>query len=77
MDMEPTMDPFNKSKALVEITLSILLFSPELIIGVVRLVNGAWAQVKGKPNWQPQDAVEKDSLDCQVMGVSIAMGDPQ
>jgi len=46
--------------ALVEITLSILLFSPELIIGVVRLVNGAWAQVKGKPNWQPQDAVEKE-----------------
>ena len=45
---------------MVEITLSILLFSPELIIGVVRLVNGAWAQVKGKPNWQPQDAVEKD-----------------
>lgn len=46
--------------AMVEITLSILLFSPELIIGVVRLVNGAWAQVKGKPNWQPQDAVEKE-----------------
>lgn len=46
--------------ALVEISLSILLFSPELIIGVVRLVRGAWAQVKGKPNWQPQDAVEKE-----------------
>eukprot|EP00913_Durusdinium_trenchii_P009937 g9326.t1 len=30
--------------ALVEISLSILLFSPELIIGVVRLVRGAWAQ---------------------------------
>ncbi|CAK9089493.1 Peptidylprolyl isomerase [Durusdinium trenchii] len=48
--------------ALVEISLSILLFSPELIIGVVRLVRGAWAQVKGKPNWQPQDAEIQQNL---------------
>ncbi|CAE7227603.1 FKBP65 [Symbiodinium sp. KB8] len=31
--------------AIVEILLSILLFSPELIIGVVRLVRGSWAQL--------------------------------
>ncbi|CAE7619831.1 unnamed protein product, partial [Symbiodinium necroappetens] len=46
--------------AIVEILLSILLFSPELIIGVVRLVRGSWAQVTGTQNWQPQDAVEKE-----------------
>ncbi|CAE7681175.1 FKBP65, partial [Symbiodinium pilosum] len=46
--------------AVVEILLSILLFSPELIIGVVRLVRGSWAQVTGTQNWQPQDAVEKE-----------------
>jgi len=46
--------------ALVEILLSLLLFSPELIVGVIRLVRGAWAQVTGSASWQPQDSVEKE-----------------
>jgi hypothetical protein len=46
--------------SLVEIALSVLLFSPELIVGVFRLVRGAWAQVTGSAAWQPQDAVEKE-----------------
>lgn len=75
--------------AIVEITLSILLFSlgpralktwhgsgPELIVGVVRLVRGAWAQVKGKPNWQPQDAVEKDLSRVSRWSKRAAPGDP-
>lgn len=46
--------------SLIEIALSVLLFSPELVVGVVRLVRGAWAQITGSAAWQPQDAVEKE-----------------
>lgn len=46
--------------ALIEISFSLLLFSPELIIGVIRLFRGAWAQVTGTSSWQPQDAVERE-----------------
>jgi len=46
--------------AFVEIALSILLFSPELVLGVIRLVRGSWSQVSGQQNWTPQDAVERE-----------------
>eukprot|EP00441_Pelagodinium_beii_P045563 CAMPEP_0197624120 /NCGR_PEP_ID=MMETSP1338-20131121/3896_1 /TAXON_ID=43686 ORGANISM="Pelagodinium beii, Strain RCC1491" /NCGR_SAMPLE_ID=MMETSP1338 /ASSEMBLY_ACC=CAM_ASM_000754 /LENGTH=1112 /DNA_ID=CAMNT_0043194219 /DNA_START=135 /DNA_END=3470 /DNA_ORIENTATION=+ len=46
--------------ALIEIVLSLLLFSPELVLGVIRLVRGIWAQATGSASWQPQDEVEKE-----------------
>jgi len=46
--------------ALIEIILSVLLFSPELILGVIRLVRASWSQVTGSANWQPQEEVENE-----------------
>merc|ERR1712070_556955 len=46
--------------ALIEILLSLLLFSPELVLGVIRLVRGIWAQATGSATWKPQDEVEKE-----------------
>jgi len=46
--------------AVIEVVLSILLFSPELILGVIRMVRGVWAQATGSASWKPQDAVEKE-----------------
>lgn len=45
--------------AIIEIALSVVLFSPELIIGCIRMLRGMWSQVTGKQNWVPQDVVEK------------------
>eukprot|EP00930_Biecheleria_cincta_P034471 TRINITY_DN23825_c0_g1_i1.p1 TRINITY_DN23825_c0_g1~~TRINITY_DN23825_c0_g1_i1.p1 ORF type:complete len:1136 (-),score=191.46 TRINITY_DN23825_c0_g1_i1:236-3196(-) len=50
--------------ALIEVVLSILLFSPELILGVIRMVRGVWAQATGSASWKPQDAVEKEIEQC-------------
>eukprot|EP00928_Gymnodinium_smaydae_P019825 TRINITY_DN17635_c0_g2_i1.p1 TRINITY_DN17635_c0_g2~~TRINITY_DN17635_c0_g2_i1.p1 ORF type:complete len:1148 (-),score=208.64 TRINITY_DN17635_c0_g2_i1:45-3488(-) len=45
--------------ALVEVLMSLLLFSPEVIIGCIRLVKGMQAQITGRAGWVPQDVVEK------------------
>jgi len=50
--------------AIIEVVLSILLFSPELILGVIRMVRGVWAQATGSASWKPQDAVEKEIENC-------------
>ena len=39
---------------LLRILLSILLYSPELILGVLRMVRATWAQATGSANWKPQ-----------------------
>jgi len=46
--------------AIIEIVLSLLLFSPELVLGVIRLVKGILAQATGSATWKPQDEVEKE-----------------
>jgi hypothetical protein len=46
--------------AVIDVALSFLLYCPELILGVVRLAKGVWAQVTGSASWKPQDAVEKE-----------------
>ena len=46
--------------SVIEIILSILLYSPELILGVLRLVRATWAQTTGSANWKPQDTVERE-----------------
>ena len=38
----------------LRILLSILLYSPELILGVLRMVRATWAQTTGSANWKPQ-----------------------
>eukprot|EP00435_Cladocopium_sp_Y103_P001735 s1756_g1.t1 len=43
-----------------KILLSILLYSPELILGVLRMVRATWAQTTGSANWKPQDQVERE-----------------
>ena len=35
--------------------LSILLYSPELILGVLRVGRAVWAQSSGSANWKPQE----------------------
>lgn len=46
--------------SVIEIILSILLYSPELILGVLRMVRATWAQTTGSANWKPQDQVERE-----------------
>ncbi|CAE7555483.1 unnamed protein product [Symbiodinium natans] len=46
--------------SVIEIVLSILLYSPELILGVLRVVRAVWAQSSGSASWKPQDAVERE-----------------
>ncbi|CAE8619086.1 unnamed protein product, partial [Polarella glacialis] len=46
--------------AIIEILLSLFLFSPELVLGVIRIARGVWAQVTGCASWQPQDQVERE-----------------
>lgn len=46
--------------SVIEIILSILLYSPELILGVLRMVRATWAQATGSANWKPQDQVERE-----------------
>lgn len=46
--------------SVIEIVLSILLYSPELILGVLRVARAVWAQSSGSANWKPQDAVERE-----------------
>ncbi|CAJ1370608.1 unnamed protein product [Effrenium voratum] len=46
--------------SVIEIVLSIFLYSPELILGVLRLWRGVWAQASGSASWKPQDAVERE-----------------
>ncbi|CAE7335536.1 unnamed protein product, partial [Symbiodinium pilosum] len=46
--------------SVIEILLSILLYSPELILGALRVVRATWAQASGSANWKPQDAVERE-----------------
>mmetsp|Transcript_35944 Transcript_35944/g.84168 ORF Transcript_35944/g.84168 Transcript_35944/m.84168 type:complete len:1170 (+) Transcript_35944:62-3571(+) len=44
----------------LEIVLSILLYSPELIEGCLRLMCAVWAQISGFSSWTPQDQVERE-----------------
>mmetsp|Transcript_72456 Transcript_72456/g.169717 ORF Transcript_72456/g.169717 Transcript_72456/m.169717 type:complete len:1103 (-) Transcript_72456:61-3369(-) len=46
--------------SVIEIVLSILLYSPELVLGVLRCCRGVWAQASGSASWKPQDAVERE-----------------
>eukprot|EP00929_Paragymnodinium_shiwhaense_P067525 TRINITY_DN33977_c0_g1_i1.p1 TRINITY_DN33977_c0_g1~~TRINITY_DN33977_c0_g1_i1.p1 ORF type:complete len:1124 (-),score=179.86 TRINITY_DN33977_c0_g1_i1:84-3455(-) len=53
--------------ALLEVLMSLLFFSPEMVIGVIRIVNGTKAQITGFSGWKPQDLVEKE-VDEKVAG---------
>lgn len=44
--------------SVLEILLSILLYSPELILGVLRMLRASWAQATGSANWKPQAGAE-------------------
>ena len=44
--------------SVLEILLSILLYSPELILGVLRMLRATWAQATGSANWKPQAGLE-------------------
>eukprot|EP00421_Protoceratium_reticulatum_P069767 CAMPEP_0168405122 /NCGR_PEP_ID=MMETSP0228-20121227/24981_1 /TAXON_ID=133427 /ORGANISM="Protoceratium reticulatum, Strain CCCM 535 (=CCMP 1889)" /LENGTH=134 /DNA_ID=CAMNT_0008418745 /DNA_START=1 /DNA_END=405 /DNA_ORIENTATION=+ len=46
--------------AVIEIVLSVLLYGPELLVGVLRLCNGIRAQITGRQSWVPQATVEME-----------------
>mmetsp|Transcript_14483 Transcript_14483/g.32481 ORF Transcript_14483/g.32481 Transcript_14483/m.32481 type:complete len:409 (-) Transcript_14483:66-1292(-) len=61
-DRRVTMSNFARKGILIllEIILSILLYSPELIEGCLRLLCAVWAQISGFSSWTPQDQVERE-----------------